>query len=258
MKKLLLLIVFSAGCIFAQSGIPGDDSKNSLMPPFYVNVLSAKSKAEGKSKFDIYFEVPFEGLQFLHADSVFTGLYRITCTITDESKENIFYDQSWLETVKTNSFEETTNPMNSNYSQKSVDLAPGKYRVSCNMQDVDSKRYYLFDGVFTLRSYKDSVGVSDPFIIDRTIKDNGVDQLIPNTARIITTKDKEIPVFFEAYADKPGSYSFEYCLRDAGGNIFYSKADTIIKLKAGTNEIYYTLKDFKCFLRRHSISHSFH
>lgn len=247
MKKVFLYLFVLSSSLFAQIGNPADDAKSFMLPNFYLEALSNKSLQPGKSRLDVYIQVPFSNVQFIRNENTFTASYTVTVTLFDENKENILYDQNWVERLKTDSFEEANSSGNSNYSQRSIDIKPGKYSLYCSVEDLDSKRLSFSEAVVTVRPFSDSLEISDALIIDQIIKDKDAEQLIPNVARIITTRTTELPLYFELYSDKNQTCTIEYTMKDKKENVLYTKTEDK-NLIPGVNKIFYTIKDAKFVL----------
>lgn len=247
MKKILLALIILSSYTFAQIGNPVEETKNFTMSNFFFEVLSNKGTQPGKSRLDVYIQVPFSNVQFVRGNNTFTAFYTVTLTIFDEGKENIFYDQNWIERLKTENFEEANSPYSSNYSQRSIDLKPGKYTLYCSIEDGDSKKLSFSEALITVRPFTEPLEVSDALLIDQIIKDKDAEQLIPNVSRTVTTDLKEMPIYFEVYSESKQAYKFEFTLKDKKGEIFYSSTEEKT-LNAGVNKILQTLKNPKIHL----------
>jgi GWxTD domain-containing protein len=247
MKKIFLLIIILGNCLFAQIGNPVEESKKFSLSNFYLEALSNKSTEPGKTRLDVYLQVPFSSVQFVRNENSFTAFYTVTITVFDEGKENIFYDQNWVERLKAESFEDANSPFSSNYSQKSVDLKPGKYTLFCSIEDGDSKKLSFSEALINIRAFTDTLELSDALVIDQIIKDKGAEQLIPNVSRTVTTDLKEMPFYFEVYSEKKQTYSIEYTLKDKKGELLYNQSEEK-SLNAGINKILYTFKNPKFHL----------
>lgn len=247
MKKIIFFLILLTTSLFAQLGNPSEDSQKNTISNFYIEALNNKSTQPGKSRLDIYIQVPFANIQFVRNENIFTASYTVTLTIFDENKENVIFDQNWVERLKTDSFDEANSPFNSNYAQRSFDLKPGKYNLYCSIEDGDSKKLSFSEAPFNVRAFSDTLEISDALVIDQIIKDKNGEQLIPSVTRIVTTKTTEMPVYFEVYSDKNQTYAFEYTLKDKKENLFFSKTEERT-LTAGVNKVFYTFKDMKLIL----------
>lgn len=247
MKKVFMFLLLMSTAAMAQIGNPGEDSKSFALPNFYMDVLANKSAQAGKTRIDFYMQVPFSSVQFVRNGDSFTASYTVTLSIFDENKENIFYDQNWVERLKTESFDEANSPYSSNYSQKSIDLKPGKYSLYCSVEDMDSKKLSFSEAVITVRGFNDSLEISDALLVEQIIKDNSGEQLIPNVSRIITTKTRELPLYFEVHSNENRKVTIEYTLKDKLDTLIY-KLQEEKELVKGSNRIFVTLKESKFIL----------
>jgi len=247
MKKVLVFLFILGGTLFAQIGNPAEETKSFILPTYFLEALSNKSTQEGKTRLDVYIQVPFSSLQFLKNDNGFTASYSVTITLYDENKENILYDQNWVERLKAESFDEANSPYSSNYSQRSIEVKPGKYLLYTSIEDLDVKKLSFSEAIITPRTFTDSLEISDALLIDQVVKDKEGDQLIPNVSRVITTQTKELPIYFELYSNKNQTYTIEYALKDKKLNTLFSASEEK-NVTAGTNKILYTFKDAKFIL----------
>lgn len=244
MKKVLFFLIILSQCILAQIGNESDELTNFVIPNFYMEALANKSTIAGQTRLDIYLQVPFANVQFIRKDTLFTASYTVTLTVFDENKENILYDQNWVERLQTGNFEEANSPFSSNYSQRSVDLKPGKYKLYCSIEDGDSKKLTFNEAPLTVRGFSDTLEISDALMIDEIVKEKEGDLMIPNVSRVITNKTTEVPLYYEVYSDKSRLYTFEYTMKNKKGDTLYFKSEDKT-LTAGFNKILYTFKDFK-------------
>jgi GWxTD domain-containing protein len=247
MKKVLFFLILLSRCLSAQIGSQSEESKNFVVPNFYMEALANKSTLAGQTRLDVYLQVPFSNVQFVRKDTLFTASYTLTLTVFDENKENIFYDQNWVEKLQTSDFEEANSPFSANYSQRSIDLKPGKYTLYCSLEDMDSKKLTFSEAPLTVRGFSDTLEISDALLIEQIVKDKEGDQLIPNVSRVITNKTTQVPAYFEVYSDKNQLYTFEYTLKNSKGDTLFIKSEDK-NLNKGTNKIDYTFREFKFVL----------
>lgn len=244
MKKILFFLIILSQSILAQIGVDSEESNKFVLPNFYMEALANKSIKAGQTRLDIYLQVPFANVQFIRKDTLFTASYTVTLTVFDENKENIFYDQNWVEKLETSSFDEANSPFSSNYSQRSVDLKPGKYMLYCSIEDADSKKLSFNEALLAVRGFSDTLEISDALMIEEIIKDKDTEHLIPDVSRVITNRTTEIPLVFEVYSDKNQLYTFEYSMKNKKGDTLYLKTEDK-NIAAGVNNMVYTFKDFK-------------
>jgi hypothetical protein len=79
---------------------------------YYQDFLSFASDQEGKTRVDIFIQVPYTEIQFVKAPGGFRASYTITVSVFDEDKEKLLVEKSWREKIETPDFEETTSKSN--------------------------------------------------------------------------------------------------------------------------------------------------
>ncbi|MHB8906904.1 MAG: hypothetical protein ACYC6D_12345, partial [Melioribacteraceae bacterium] len=135
MKKIILLSFLLASAVFAQVEY---SSGNNTIPNagiFFLDYAGYKSTTPGKTRIDVFVQVPYSMISFVKKDDGFRGGFDVTLTFIDEKKSNIIFERNWKEKVSAEDFANTLSKTNFFYSYKSYDLSPGKYFLKCIVED---------------------------------------------------------------------------------------------------------------------------
>lgn len=211
------------------------------LPNFHFDAYNYQSNQPGKTRVDVYVEVPFEGIQFLKIPSGFSAVYNVTVSFFDESKEKLQLEKTWSETVVSPNFENTTSKNNFNLSLKSFDLAPANYFVRVEVEDKDSKKNAVKESKFTVRNFADSpFGISDILLISKQLIINGDKKMIPNISRNVSANKNGLPIYYEIYADTSANLNAEYDIKDNKDKNVINNTQTS-EIKKGGNPVIYTI-----------------
>jgi GWxTD domain-containing protein len=223
-----------------------------LNPKYYQDFLSFASDEEGKTRVDIFIQVPYTEIQFVKTPGGFRASYTATVSVFDEDKEKLLVEKSWREKIETPDFEETTSKSNYNLSLKSFHLIPGKYFIRTAVEDEDSRKTFSSENVYTAKDFTGDVSVSDIMLISRQTQVEGNSKILPNISRNITAERDGIPMFFEIYSKLPQKASIKFQIEDSDERIVYDS--TLYKdIDTGRIQIIHTLENVSLGLGTYSL-----
>lgn len=242
MKNLLFISLIIS--FFLTINAQEDKSKKQIYPSapnFNLDFLNYKSDETGKSRVDLFVQVPYTNIQFVKVDDKFVGKYSVNLTMFNEDKSNIISNDIWEEVVTANSFNQTSTSKNFNLSLRSFQLAPGNYFVRCIVEDVDSKRNVTSEHTLEVMPFDTQVSISDLLLITELVETESGKRIVPNISQSVESMDEVINFYYELYSDEEKDIKIEYGIRDKNENQNYTH--TIEKkLDKGTNEIYGSLQ----------------
>lgn len=243
MKKIsLFLFLVLAIPYYGQTDQPPEQNLAGFLPKFFYDALNYMGSEKGKTRVDIYIEVPFIGIQFLKSDEGFTANYSITLSFFDESKQNLISEKTWSESVNSKTFEGTVNKASYYVSVKSFDLQPKTYFLRCEVTDKDSKKSYVRENVFIVKSFSPSLDISDVLLVSKTRMVNDQEQMIPNISKNVSAQKDGLTIYYELYADTAKEAILNF-------SILGEKSDSVFKkverqtLNSGKNSIKYTIRN---------------
>lgn len=213
------------------------------LPMFYYDAYNYRSATEaGKTRTDIYVEVPYEGIQFVKTGSSFNGGYSVTLSIYDEKKEKLITEKSFSESISLKDFAATTSAKNHYLSVRSFDLTPATYVIRCEVEDKDSRKNFIKEDRFTVRALSPNPSLSDIMLVTQVTAADGSQKLLPNISRNVAAQKDGLGLYFEAYSDKEYMANVEYIIADAKNKAIFRKTG-VVELKPGANQVSYKLEN---------------
>ena len=251
MKLLIVFTVLLSISLSAQV----ERSKQELepLPVFYYDVLNYQSNQPGKTRVDIYVEMPYKTLQFIKSDNTFSARFTINASIMDQDNEKLIVEKTWTETINSPDFQSTISKNNFYLSAKSFDLVPNQYNIRCDVEDLDSKKDFIRNDKFTVRDLSGPVAISDLMLIDHIAEVNGQKRYVPNIERNVGNQQAGVSVYFEVYSDTTQTVIINYVLPNTKDENVYSEKDTV-SLTKGVNNIYHMLKKAQLVLGEYKLT----
>ena len=238
MKKLLtILILFSTSLIVAQVENSGSIDQRNFYPVFYIDAANYKSTEIGKTRVDIFIQVPYSSLQFILDNGKYLAKYSVQLSLYDKDNNKKIIERIWNEDVTVNSFEETKSQLSYNYSYKNFVVEPGIYQLRCELTDRDSRKNYVVNAVANVAEFANDLNLSDIIFITKLIKTQQGNQIVPNVSHEVTRNDSLIQFFYEVYSSKQIEVKLTYRVRDKNGEFIYSDSRKEI-IDSGKTRIY--------------------
>ena len=235
MKKLLFIcFIISAGITFAQ--VEHYSQKPELKVKYYQDFLCFKGN-EGKTRLDVFIQVPYNAVQFIKTGQGFEASYSLTVSVYDENKENLITEKIWNEKIVAISFELTSSPENFNLGHRSFELAPGAYFIQTSLTDNDSKNQYNSENKYEVKSFTSLPSISDVMLVAKKTVVEGNTKIIPNVSRNVLTDRDDISTFFEIYSDTTTSYLVDYLVLDES-EIEIAKVTQQVSVNKGTTQVF--------------------
>lgn len=234
-----LLLVTS---VFAQPGKLDKEIKFNPKAKFFEDYLNFASTEAGKTRLDVFIQVPYSEIQFVKTTTGFESKYNLTVSVFDEDKENLLVEKSWSEKITAKEFDQTISKTNYNLSLRSFNLEPGKYLMRSSFEDVDSRKEYAVETVINVRKIEQEFAISDMMLISKQTVVEGSNKIIPNVSRNVAAKKDGMPFFFEVYSSMPREIKIEYSVLDNGKDKVY-KEEITKQIDSGRTQIFHNIKD---------------
>jgi GWxTD domain-containing protein len=239
MKTLIIITVFvtAFASLYAQLG--NYDKLPEQKAKYYQDFLTFLGE-DGKTRLDVFVQVPYKEIQFVKTGEGFEAAYTITVSVLDEQKDKIITEKIWSEKIVALSFDVTTSADNFNLSHRSFDLPPGNYFIRTSIMDKDSRKEFTAENNYAIRNLESLPSISDIMIIssDKTVEGNR--KLVPNISRNVTIESTGLPMFFEAYTDSVMEAEFDYIITDKENSEVYRTSDRKA-LNEGSNQVFYSI-----------------
>lgn len=234
MKKILpLLFVFST--LFGQVEYSHKNQKGDFIPRFFIDLAGYASQDSGKSKMDVFIKVPYSNIQFLKTGNIFKASYTLIVSLYDED-ENLILEKLWTEKVQTNSFQQTISRTSFNISYKSFVVDPGEYKFVCKLEDLESRKFAVFDQKIKIREFNFNLDLSDLVLASALIETTDGLKIIPNISNLVTSRDSSLSFFYEIYSHSDRNVKVLYLITDESSKPLFKK-ELKYRLKKGKNEI---------------------
>ena len=235
MKKLIFycLIIISG---IASAQVENYSPKPELSVKYFQDFLGFKGK-DGKTRLDVFIQVPYNAVQFIKTGQGFEASYSITVSVFDEEKNNLITEKIWNEKIVALSFELTSSPENFNLGHRSFKLTPGLYTIQTSLFDNDSKNQYDSENVYKVKSFSQVPSLSDIMLVARKTIVDGNTKIIPNVSRNILTDRDDLSTFFEVYVDTTRTLLVDYMILDED-EIELEKITKQIAVNKGTNQVF--------------------
>jgi hypothetical protein len=223
----MIVLLLSCGLARAQAELSEPRQDNS--PFFYIDLAGFRTEKPKEIRLDLYLKVMYDELQFVKiaADS-FQAVYEISAVILDEDDFQV-NGKIWRDTVTVKTFEATNSRQLFDATKAGFVLAPGKYRVSVGVMDMDTRRASFRKTSIVLRDFNAAkLAVSDVLIADAVGQDSS-GNLIPFPQVTAPRQEKsQLFVYFEIYdagADK--EYKVSCVLKSLKGEKIFQKGAVV-------------------------------
>lgn len=242
MKYLLAIflsfIISIAG--FTQTVNDRDKIKFNPNPKFFEEFLNFSSTEKGKTRVDVFIQVPYSEVQFIKAEGGFRSKYNLTVSVFDKDKENLLMEKSWNENIFAKEFDQTISKANFNLSLRSFNLEPDEYMVRTAFEDVDSRKEYASENVVKVREFKEDLELSDIMLISKQTIVDGNSKIIPNVSRNVAAKKDGIPFFFEVYSNAKRDINIKFSILENTNLRLYTEFQNK-QIDSGKTQIFHTI-----------------
>lgn len=247
-KFFAFLFLVLTSFIFGQVENSSKESPYAFNPGFYLDVANYKSTEQGKTKVDIFLQIPYHTLKFIKDGDAFKSKFSISIIFFDEEKKKIFAEKLWNQEVKAANSDEYLSKENFKYFYTSFSLEPGKYVLRCEIIDKGSNKNGLTEANINVTNFNNKINLSD-IILVKGMVDN---QIVPNVSRHVNGNDSTLTFFYDIFSDTNKTVKVNYSVLDKKQIELYSKTDTLF-IKKDKNRIFKTLQNVKLALGEYVI-----
>jgi GWxTD domain-containing protein len=243
MKKLTsLIIIISSFLLFPQIAKKEGASAFHPKEKFFVDAVNFKSDEEGKTRIDVFVQVPYDEIQFVKTSQGFTGSLQITVSIFNQSKSELILERVWNEKIDSDDFEATISQNTFNLSLRSFNLTPGNYLLRSEVEDKDSRKSHFYENPLLVRDLSGEISVSDMIFVGRQTSLDAGSKIVPNISRNLITQSNGVTVFYEIYSSSDEQLKIDYYIQDNEQKEIY-KEEVDQQISSGKNQIVYSIKN---------------
>ena len=169
------------------------------IPLFFVDALSFSSETNGMSRLDVYVDVGYDVVHFVHEGNFYRARFEVTMSISD-TLDHPVDEKSWEETIETKDYDVSISPTASDLSQRSFTLPPGRYTLSIEITDSDTKKIARQKRIVSVRNYANArFSLSDIMLVTNLSVERDKKVIAPNISGNIGNLTESFYLFFEAY-----------------------------------------------------------
>ncbi len=191
-KTVVFFLLFAACIGFADNASP--------YPLFYYDIVASAAQNDlSKGKIDIFFEVVYDDVQFTKTAVAYDAAYELSAIILD-GREQVNGDL-WKETLSVDTFDKTNSRRDISLTHKTFTLAPGKYTVKLNYEDLNSSQTYAYEEKIEIDNYaKPAISGSEiTFARQVTLEDGKIKSLFPEVTSAYKGLGHPAFAYFEVY-----------------------------------------------------------
>lgn len=188
--------------------------RETARPSFYLDYANFRAALPNQSKLEVFLKVQYDELQFIRqSDETFQAVYEVAVALAEDDRDEFqIAGRVWRDTVRVAGFETTNSRRKVKMSRAGFELAPGNYRLTVTMTDLDTRGASSRTSKVVLRDFsKAELQLSDILIAEAV--ENGVP--LPQVAAP-RHEASELFAYFEIYDEAATApYEVSYALREA-------------------------------------------
>ena len=194
---LVFLTLLAAKAAYPQAEMHTPGS----IPPqmFFVESLSYRGPDPQSSSIEFFIQIPYEGLSFVRSGNTYLARFETIVGVYDEDQK-LLNEKTWMEELSVENFAQTTSGTLYRLSQRTMDVAPGNYRIAIQVRDKETgKGTTLWRNLKVTDYSKDSLSLSDVMLVNRLSTSGEKVTVVPNIAGYFTDLSSGFFLFAEIY-----------------------------------------------------------
>ena len=190
---VLVLAATGPASVSAQDGVA-----------FNVDAISVRSEgSSSQTRLDLYTQIPFSQLSFINTPNGFSATYEVLAEVfqLDDRDRPVTIVQSpiWEHSTSVNTFALTQSDQQFDFTTHSLSLDPGRYLISFQITDKNSKENYLREHFVEVRDLSRSIALSDIVLLKEY--DEETQTIYPHVSDELGANQMAFEIFYEIYAD---------------------------------------------------------
>jgi GWxTD domain-containing protein len=217
---VFLSLLLTAGLAQAQAEMSEINANDTNGPFFYLDMANFRGERPQESRLEIYLKIMYDELQFVKIESdSFRAGYEVSVVVMDEDDFQV-NGKIWRDSISVSGYEATNSRQLFHSDQIKFNLAPGKYRVSIGVMDLDTRRTAYRKTNIVAGDYSDAkLSVSEILIADAVSMDSSGNLYPHPQVTAPRQENTQLFAFFEIY-DKGNDkeYKISYTLKNPRGD----------------------------------------
>ncbi len=178
---------------------------------FSFDAISVISDQPGKSRIEVYIQVPYTEIHFLKIGDQYLASYEATVQIVNADKEQVA-QRSWKNEVSVADFDQTSSDKKLSLAHQSLDVPPGHYEIDVEIYTPENQKRSTQRKTLLVTDFgKDELSFSDIMLVSKLAKANDRTEVVPNVSGTFVRNSGSIHLFFEAYHVSPIDSLFLTC-----------------------------------------------
>jgi GWxTD domain-containing protein len=170
---------------------------------FYFDAIVVISDQPGKSRIEVYIQIPYKELHFLKIGDQYLANYEATVQVLTKDRDQVA-ERSWKNEVSVTDFNLTTSDKRFSLAHQSLDVTPGQYEIDVEIYTPENqKRTTQRKSLLVTDFGKDELSFSDIMLLSRLTKTKERMEVVPNVSGTFTRNSGSIYLLFEAYHVSP-------------------------------------------------------
>jgi GWxTD domain-containing protein len=211
---------------------PGDHSETLFLEP-----LAFAASDSGGCRLDVYVQVGYDNLTFVAEDGRYSAHYELTIDLSDSAGSPVS-EKTWNEQIKEISFNESVSSTAYALHQHSFALKPGKYTVTCLVEDLEAKTTKKAVRTCHVRDFATAqVAMSDIMLLSRVTLNGQKRTIAPSVSPNVGNIPESFNIFFQVYnRGSRDSLRFKAFVYSAQEQVVL-QTDTVQQVQPGKNDI---------------------
>lgn len=170
---------------------------------FSFDAICVSSDQPGKTRVDLYVEVPYRELHFSKMDELYTCSYEASVEFLGKNKQ-VVDQRVWTNDVRVKDFDQTTSDKFKSLTHQVMDIVPGTYEIDVQIYEPETKKRTVARNSIIVSDFaKDELSLSDIMLVNRLTKVGDKTGVLPNVSGSFTRQKEGFYLFFEAYHVSP-------------------------------------------------------
>ena len=197
MKNIHVAIIFLA---LAFSAATAQMDQNESKEIYFDAVSFRAAETDTMARVDVYTIVPYQAVSFIRSADMYYAGYDLFITIRDSSRKFSKEITKSRKLSTENYFAVQGGTTDFDYTQTTLNLAPGKYEISVTVSDQNSKQSYSKSrNLSVIEFFKYQFSTSSLLLLSSIEENNGKYKITPHLSDNISTIKNNFYTFFELY-----------------------------------------------------------